>query len=644
MKRDSTVVSGSTFLVTDGEGQPTREHDGFYHRDTRHLDRYTLSLGPELETLDVTDRRPGERLLHLGTPLETGSRKFHVSRRQFVTDGLYEQISISNLTDEAIETEVVISVGSCFDDLFEVRGMVADVDRTVDTATSDRGLSFTYAPSDIEFRRHVSIEVGGDDPVSVSTGDGTARGDGTVAIDLELDARETRSLPIAVTVDGQSEPPATAVDAAREDVRDRNRTWQTETSLAHPKDAWDDVLRESRENLLELRQETEHGPILSAGVPWFATAFGRDSLIAAYQSLSLSTTIAKGTCRYLAAHQATQTDTAVEAEPGKILHEIRHGELAARGLVPHRPYYGTIDATPLFVVLVHEVWQRTGDDEFLSELWPAVSRALTWISGEIADGGFLSYPVDDDQEDGQLRHISWKDSNDGIVYPDGTHPSGELAVAEVQGYAYDALDRGVEIAREANEHARSHDLQEAASTLKERFDLEFWLPDEQFYAVGVDGDGTAIPAITTNPGHCLWSGIVPEERADAVVDRLLAPDMFTGWGIRTFASSHEAYNPQSYHLGSVWPHDNSLVALGMARYGRTDGARQIAEGLIAAARARGNDRLPELFAGFDRGNTDIPVTYGEACEPQAWAAAAPLACLQAIAGDDLDTEHRRNKH
>lgn len=465
-----------------------------------------------------------------------------------------------------------------------------------------------------------------------------------MAVDLELDARETLILPIAVTVDEQTEAPETAVEAARDDVRERNRTWQTETSLTHPEDAWDDVLIESRENLLELRQETEHGSILSAGVPWFATAFGRDSLIAAYQSLSLSTTIAKGTCRYLAAHQATETDPAVEAEPGKILHEIRHGELAARELVPHRPYYGTIDATPLFVVLVHEVWQRTGDDEFLAELWPAVSRALTWITGELNDGGFLSYPVEDDQGDGQLRHISWKDSNDGIVYPDGTHPSGELAVAEVQGYAYDALDRGAEIAREANEHAHSRDLQEAATNLKERFDVKFWLPDERFYAVGVDGDGTPIPSITTNPGHCLWSGIVPEERADAVVDRLLEPDMFTGWGIRTFASSHDAYNPQSYHLGSVWPHDNSLVALGMARYGRTDGARQIAEGLIAAAQARGNNRLPELFAGFDRGKTDIPVTYGEACEPQAWAAAAPLACLQAISGEEIETRDLGSKH
>lgn len=644
MKRDSTVVSGSTFLVTNDEGHPTRSHDGFYHRDTRHLDRYELSLGEELETLDVTDLRPGERLVHLGTPLDTGARDVHVARRQFVTDGLYERVSISNLTDEPIETTVVLSLGTCFDDLFEVRGMVADVDRAIRSDTGARGLSFEYDPSDIEFTRRVSVAVGGDSPVSVSTQEGSDRGDGTIAVDLELDARERQILPIAVIVDEQSEEVATAAEAAKSAVRERNRTWQTETSLTHPEDTWDDVLMESRENLLELRQETEHGSILSAGVPWFATAFGRDSLIAAYQSLTLSTTIAKGTCRYLAAHQATETDPKVEAEPGKILHEIRHGELAARELVPHQPYYGTIDATPLFVVLVHEVWQRTGDDEFLEELWPAVSRALTWITGKISDGGFLSYPVEDDQGDGQLRHISWKDSNDGIVYPDGTHPSGDLAVAEVQGYAYDALARGAEIARENNEHARAQGLNEDAADLKERFDVRFWLPDEQFYAVGIDGDGTPIPSITTNPGHCLWSGIVPEERADAVVDRLLEPDMFTGWGIRTFASSHEAYNPQSYHLGSVWPHDNSLVAMGMARYGRTDGASQIAEGLIGAAQARGNDRLPELFAGFDRGETDIPVTYGEACEPQAWAAAAPLACLQAISGEVVETEQPQSKH
>ncbi|WP_435066212.1 MGH1-like glycoside hydrolase domain-containing protein [Halobaculum sp. EA56] len=642
MKRDSTVVAGSTFLVTDGDGRPTRAHDGFYHRDVRHLDRYELSVADGLETLDVAEPRPGERLLHLGTPLHAGARGRHVARRQFVSDGLYELVSVSNLDDERAEVTVTLSLGTRFDDLFEVRGMGSAVDRSIEATTTDRGLSFRYAPTDLAYERTVGVAVGGDAAVS-ATARGGDRADGTVEATVDLPPGETRTLPLAVAVDGVDDA-GSAVADARAAVRDRVRGWRADASLPTRGDGWDDVLRESRENLLELRQETEHGPILSAGVPWFATAFGRDSLIAAYQAMPLSTGIAKGTCRYLAAHRATETDSEREAEPGKILHEVRHGELAARGLVPHRPYYGTIDATPLFVVVVHEVWRRTGDDAFLRDLWPAVSAALGWLERSgVGDGGFLTYPVDDDDGDGRLRHVSWKDSNDGIVYPDGAHPSGDLAAAEVQGYAYDALRRGADIANEVGERDRAGVLERTAESLRQRFDARFWLSDEEFYAVAVDGDGTPIPSVTTNPGHCLWSGIVPEERADAVVDRLLAPDMFTGWGVRTFAASHGAFNPQSYHLGSVWPHDNSLVALGMARYGRTDGAERIAEGLVAAARTRGNDRLPELFAGFDRERTDVPVTYGEACEPQAWAAAAPLACARAVDGDVGEAGRPRGK-
>lgn len=633
MKRDSTVVAGSAFLVTDEEGRPTRDHDGFYYRDVRHLDRYELSLSSTLETLEVVDLHPGERVLHLGSPLDRGARDVHVTRRQFVDDGLFESVSLSNLTDEPVESSLTLSAGSRFDDLFEVRGMFAGIDRSIETSAHECGLSFRYAPSDIDFERSVSVSVGGVGDGSVTVSEAGAQVDGTIEIPVDLAPRETREIQIAVTLDGSTTNPKSALVSARDNVRKRNRIWQPAPPILQREGDWGDVLAESRENLLELRQETDYGPLLSAGVPWFATAFGRDSLIAAYQSLPLTTEIAEGTCRYLAAHQATEVDPERAAEPGKILHEIRHGELANRGIVPHRPYYGTVDATPLFVVLAHETWRRTGDDTFRSDLWPHVSAALDWLDEYGFDeSGFVSYPVDA-TEDGHLRHVSWKDSDDGIVYPDGTHPSGSLAVAEVQGYAYDALDRGADLAREAGEYDRARELESDAAQLGQRFDREFWLPDEQYYAVGIDGDGTPIPSVTTNPGHCLWSGVVPEERADAVVDRLLQPDMFTGWGLRTFAASHDAFNPQSYHLGSVWPHDNSLVALGMARYDRVDAAGQVAEGLVAAARARGNDRLPELFAGFDRERTDVPVTYGEACEPQAWAAAAPIACLRAVEGE-----------
>ncbi|MBX0325151.1 hypothetical protein EGH21_19165 [Halomicroarcula sp. F13] len=635
MKTDSTVVTGSTFLVTDEDGQPSRDHDGFYHRDVRHLDCYDLSLPTDLDALEVVDVRPGERLLHLGSPLETGARRYHVARHQFVTDGLYERITVSNLTDDRTETTLTLSLGTRFDDLFEVRGMGTEMERTVQARTGDAGVTFSYDPDDVDFDREVSVTVDGTtdaDPAVTTDGQ---RADATLTLPLTLAAGEHRDLSVAVTPTRPVSSAVDAVDKARRDVREREHRWLEATTLPDHDESWQDVLAESRENLLELRLDTEHGPLFSAGVPWFATAFGRDSLIAAYQALPLTTEVAKGTCRYLAAQQATEVDPERDAEPGKILHEIRHGELTARELVPHRPYFGTVDATALFVVLAHETWRFTGDDEFAADLWPHVDRGLTWLEEYgIGDGEFVTYDLESG-ESGSLRHQAWKDSGDGILFPDGRHPSGDLAAAEVQGYAYDAMRRGAELADHVGAPNRARELERAADGLRTRFDDAFWLSEESFYAVAVTGAGEQIPSVTTNPGHCLWSGIVPETRADSVVDRLLAPDMFTGWGIRTLSADHDAYNPQSYHLGSVWPHDNSLCALGMARYDREDAARRVGEGLVAAARARGNDRLPELFAGFDRDRTTVPVTYGEACEPQAWAAAAPLACLRAVDGDPV---------
>jgi len=377
--------------------------------------------------------------------------------------------------------------------------------------------------------------------------------------------------------------------------------------------------------------ETEHGPVLTAGTPWFATAFGRDSLIAAYQTLPMTAAPAAATLRYLADHQATEVDEFRAAAPGKIFHELRHGELAVRGEVPHSPYYGTIDATALFVVLLHETWKQTGDDALLADLMPNVEAALEWLDeyGDADDDGFLEYPTEG--HDG-LTHRAWKDSGDGIVHPDGSHPTGPLAVAEVQGYHYDALTRAAELYHHRDNATMAADLERKASALADRFDEEFWLPEESYYAVALDGNNEPIPSVTSNPGHCLWSGIVPEERAEPMVERLLSDDLFSGWGIRTLSSSHDAYNPQSYHLGSVWPHDNSLVALGMINYGYHEAAETVTDGLLEAAVKRGTDRLPELFAGFSRETSSVPIEYGVACEPQAWAAGAPIACVGALEG------------
>jgi glycogen debranching enzyme len=638
MKADSSVVHGSTFLVTDADGRQTRPHDGFYRRDTRHLNRYRLdSIETPLDVLDVVDARPAERALHLGSPMdrEHSARRLHVARRQVVSDGLYERLTVSNLTTEPTSETLTLGVGTRFDDLFEVRGYHdSGRERDVAVDAAERRVAFRYDPDDLDATWTTVVTASDGEIVETSAGGG--RGDAQIDFAFDLGPREAREVTIAVETDGPSDDPAAAYDAALEAVRRRERDWLASTREVS-RAGWDAVLAESRENLLELLIDTEHGPVFAAGVPWFATAFGRDSLIAAYQALALAVEPAKATCRYLAAHQATEADAFRAAEPGKILHEIRFGEQAVRGEVPHSPYYGTVDATALFVVLVHEVWAETGDDAFVEELWENVEAALDWIDeyGDRDGDGFLEYPTDEGG-DGGLTHQAWKDSGDGIMHPGGEHPEGPLAVAEAQGYAYDAKRRAARLARSvAGDAERADELERDAEELAEAFDEAFWLPDEEFYAIALDGNGDPVETVATNAGHCLWSGIVPEERADAVIDRLIAPDMFSGWGVRTVSAEHPVYNPQSYHLGSVWPHDSSLVALGMARYGRVDAAERIAEGLVAAATARGNDRLPELFAGFERSETDVPVTYGEACEPQAWAAAAPLACLRAVQGEPV---------
>lgn len=630
MKADSTVVNGWAFLVTALDGRPRRHHDGFYHRDTRHLDTYSLDAAEtNLESVELVHPRPGERLIETFSPLTEGARRLHLHRHQVVDDGLYEQLTATNLSRSPMQETLVLHAGTRFDDIFEVRGHGAARPRTIDASADEQTITFSYDPADIEKSWETTIATTGGTVTSVADGDA---GHGTIEIPLELDSGESTSVTLGVTSTGEVPNPAGSFDAAREATAARQRSWVQETNQL-TREGWHDVLEESRANLLELTLETPHGPVFAAGTPWFDTVFGRDSLIAAYQSLPLSTTAAKATCRVLAEHQAEAHDAFRDAEPGKIMHEIRFGESTLRGESPHGPYYGTVDATALFVVLAHETWQLTGDHEFATSLYPAIERALEWLveRGDRGDDEFLDYPADAHATG--LTHQAWKDSGDGIMTPEGTHPDGPLAVAEVQGYYYDALLRGAHLVDEiADESAYATDLTERAGMLAEAFDDAFWMPDESFYAVALNGEGKQVQSVTTNPGHCLWSGIVPESRAQAVVERLLAPDMFSGWGIRTLSTDHDVYNPQSYHLGSIWPHDNSLVALGMARYGHQNAAQQVGEALVDAARARGNDRLPELFAGFPRDDTPVPIEYGAACEPQAWAAAAPIACYRAIEG------------
>jgi glycogen debranching enzyme len=366
-------------------------------------------------------------------------------------------------------------------------------------------------------------------------------------------------------------------------------------------------------------------------VPWFATLFGRDSLIAAYEALAFRPQLAVETLSVLAAYQATEVDDWRDAEPGKILHELRTGEMAGTGELPHTPYYGSVDSTPLWLVLLAATYDWTGDRALVDRLWPNALAALEWIDryGDRDGDGFVEYQR---RSERGLLNQGWKDSSDAVRYRDGSECPPSIALAEVQGYVYDAWRRMAPLARMRGEVELATRLEQQAATLQERFEAAFWVEDQRYYAMALGGDKRPADAIGSNAGQCLWSGIVSPERARHVAERLMSPEMFSGWGIRTYASGQHGYNPIGYHTGTVWPHDTALIAAGLKRYGLDSASNTLVGRILDAAQRFGDYRLPELFCGFDRDEATAPVPYPVACSPQAWAAGAPFLFLTTMLG------------
>lgn len=623
-----TLVEGSAFCVCGQSGDITPgATDGVYFRDTRLLSRWELRIDDEpIESMAVVLNEPfcatfvGRSRARPGRAEST----LLINRARYVGDGLREDITVHNYSEEPAGVQVSLRVDSDLADLFAVKAHRIREwgERAVEVAQN--GLSIASRLRDR--RRGVRISAEGAD----------AR-PGELTFQVVVPPRGTWRTTVLVQplIDGHELPPRfpTSEPISLAGPAQRQRTWERDSPIVASRHAGlVRALMRSRDDLGSLRifdpDNPDRPPCIAAGAPWFMTIFGRDSLLTSFMALPLDKSLALGTVRTLAELQGDRVDALTEEEPGKIMHEVRHGVDSDRSDPHSSVYYGSVDSTPLFVMLLGELRRWGVHTSAVEELLPHADRALEWIRehGDADGDGFVEYRRKTDRG---LLNQGWKDSYDGINFADGTMAQAPIALAEVQGYVYAAYLARSHFAREMGDPAMADEYAERAAALKKAFNEAFWLPDRGWYAVGLDRDKRPIDALASNMGHCLLTGIVDIDKAAQVVGHLMSPEMFTGWGIRTLASSMGAYNPMSYHNGSVWPHDNALIAAGFMRYGYVEEAQRVALCLLEAAGGFGG-RLPELFCGFDRSEYPHPVPYPTSCSPQAWAAATPVQLLRTL--------------
>ncbi len=627
-----SILDGSTFLVCDLRGDidasPDQAH-GFFFRDTRFLSRWTLRVdGSPLDILSTDQNQYFSAQFFLVPRGGDVNENPQVSiiRKRAVGDGFHEDITVLNHGDAPLKAEIRLEADCDFADLFEVKDALAkkgDRFRRVE----DGALVLGYRREDFVRETRISASAARSIDERGLTFRPTVEPRGEWSTCIFVQPVADHEVPIKYGHDDETPRPQIGMSLA--DFIARAPKIETDW------DALEHVYERSLIDLAALRFESDLFPgaaLPAAGLPWFMTVFGRDSLIASLQAVPFVPELAETTLRVLAARQGTKLDDFRDEEPGKILHEIRFGELTHFGERPHSPYYGTADATPLFLVLLEETHRWTGNDALPRELESAARSALRWIDeyGDRDGDGYVEYQRRN--EETGLENQCWKDSWDSIRFADGTIATGPIATCEIQGYVYDAKLRTARLARRVwDDPAWGNRLEDEAAALKERFNRDFWLPERDYYALALDGAKRRVDAITSNPGQLLWSGIVDDDRADAVVAHLMSDALFSGWGVRTMAEGEGGYNPIRYHNGTVWPHDNSLIALGLYRYGYRDEANRVVVAMIEAATFF-RYRLPEVFAGYRRGRTAFPVEYPTASSPQAWASCAPLAFLRAMLG------------
>ena len=632
------VLEGSTFVVSDVRGDVQEGTvAGFFHDDTRYLSRFVLTVNDaKLDSLTAGNINYFSAAFYFTNPDMPGlkARSISVQRARFVGDGLTEEIGIKNHLDTPLTLRVRLLCAIDFADLFEVKSMDVEKQGSLRIAPDEKRarLNFDYVNGTFRARAQIRSSAAAE-----VTDDG-------LLYELKLKPREEWTTKIEVLVHQNDEFLAPKHRAFADPEKEGElllKKWRDEVPRLRA--SWDllhHVYRKSIVDLAALRLRTDFGAdeywLPAAGLPWFMAIFGRDTIVTSYQSLWVGPELVRGALHALSELQGTKIDDFKDEQPGRIPHELRFGELTALGLKPHSPYYGTCDATPLWLVLLSEYWRYTHDDACVHELRDSAMAALRWIDefGDADGDGYVEYKTRSTQG---LENQGWKDSGDGITFADGRLAEPPIALAEIQGYVFDAKRRTAELAERVwKDDELAARLRRESEELAKRFERDFWITSRGgYYALGLDKDKQLIDSKTSNMGHLLWSGIVRPNRASKVVKQLLAKDMFSGWGIRTLSMDDAAFNPIGYHTGTVWPHDNSIIAEGFARYGFREEANTVILGMLEAARHT-DHRLPEAFAGYPREANAFPVRYPTACSPQAWATAAPFLFLKTMLGINVD--------
>jgi glycogen debranching enzyme len=627
------ILDGNTFVVSDERGDieasPT-DPTGLFTFDTRFLSKWVLTVnGERLNALSVDDLQYFETRFFLvpGTGTVYVDSKLSVIRRRAVSNGFHEELTILNHDAEPIALRVRIDAASDFADLFEVKDALRKKGKYVTRVERGR-LMLGYERD--TYRRSTLISASA--PAKVD-GEGL-----TFQFKLPAYGQWNTDLDVVAAGIGYGESPLRP--AARRSGRrsmERNLERWIESAPRIECD-WEPLKSTYRRSLVDLAALRFAPPVgggrnlPAAGLPWFMTMFGRDSIFTSLQTLPFKPELGATTLQALGEWQGTRVDDFRDEDPGRIVHELRYGELTAFEERPHSPYYGCADATPLYVVLLDEYERWTGDRKLVRDLELEARAALNWIDeyADLEGNGYVWYQRRNEKTG--LENQCWKDSWDSISYRDGRLPGFPRATCELQGYAYDAKMRGARLAREVwRDPELADELEKQAADLKRRFNRDFWVEDDEYFALALDLEGKQVDALASNNGHLLWSGIVDKSKAKAVVRHLLGARLFSGWGVRTLAKGEARYNPIGYHVGTVWPFDNSFIAWGLRRYGFKDEAAAIAAGILDAAEFF-DGRLPEAFGGYEREQTKYPVQYPTACSPQAWSTGTPLLLLRTMLG------------